>query len=370
MRASRILIATTAFLAGLSLCVAAPAGARTSKPDPRPAVTVLTRDVEGTASNLEVRKTTVLVADGPSPGLIGKVRRDGTVKTLIETDADLSGLAVSRNGRYLAYTYLTGGGPPYRTLTSGLTIVGPGGVTVKADALAYENTHNPDRTIEYGIGPANASQCVLDELMKVTLGIYYNGLAESRPKSVAAYGKDFILVDSAANTLLRITRSGKISTLAVLPPQPFTLTAAFAAEHALGECVVGLTFNLEAAPTDVEVGKDGDLYVTTTTWALWNVDVGARGSVYRVNPSNGAAERLVTGLDEPTNLALSGGRIYITEHGAGRISVVRAGKVSEYLPLPGAISIEAGAHGALYVGTDFTGPGSIVKIDTRRGVRR
>lgn len=276
---------------------------------------------------------------------------------------------MSRNGKYLAYTYLTGGGPPYQTLTSGLAIVGPGGVTAKADAFAYENTYNPDHSIEYGVGRSNASPCVLNELMKATLAVYYNGLAESRPRSVAAYGRDFILVDSAANTLLRITNSGKISTLAVLPPQPVTLTAEFAAEHALADCVVGLTFNLEAAPTDVEVGKDGKLYVTTTTWTPFNLDVGGRGSVYRVDPSNGKAELLASGLAEPTNLALSGGRIYITEHGAGRISVVKHGKLSEYLTLPGAISIEAGRHGSLYVGTDFTGPGSIVRIDTHKGRR-
>lgn len=364
----RILIITTAFVAGLSLSVAAPASAHTARPGPTPRITVLTRDVES-AYNLEVRKGSVLVADSGFPGLIGRVRPDGTVETLIDTGADPSGIALSRNGRYLAYTYLTGGGPPYRTLTSGLKIAGPGGVTVTADAFAYENVNNPDRIIEYGVGRANATPCVLNELMKVTLAVYYNGHAESRPRSVAAYGKDFILVDSAANTLLRITNSGTISTLAVLPPQPVTLTAAFAAEHALADCVVGLTFNLEAAPSDVEVGADGFLYVTTTTWTPFNLDVGGRGSVYRVDPSTGKAELLASGLAEPTNLALSGGNIYITEHGAGRISVLKHGKVSEYLPLPGAVSIEA-RHGSLYVGTDFTGPGSIVRIDTRKGGRR
>ena len=78
---------------------------------------------------------------------------------------------------------------------------------------------------------------------------------------------------------------------------------------------------------------------------------------------------LVSGLDEPTNLARSGGRICVTEHGAGRIAVVKRGKVSEYLPLPGAISIEAGKRGTLYAGADFTGPGSIIRLETRERSR-
>lgn len=96
---------------------------------------------------------------------------------------------------------------------------------------------------------------------------------------------------------------------------------------------------------------------------------GPRGSLYRVDPSNGQAVPLASGLDEPTNLAISGGRIYITEHGPGRISVLAHGKVSAYLSLPGAVSIEAGTHGSLYVGTDFTGPGSIVRIGTHKARR-
>jgi hypothetical protein len=205
--------------------------------------------------------------------------------------------------------------------------------------------------------------------MKLTLAVYYNGFAESRATSVAAYGKDFVLADSAANTLLRITTSGKISTLAVLPPQPLEITAGFATQHGLADCVVGLTYNLEAAPSDIEVGRDGYLYVTTTAFVPQTFDVGPRGSLYRVNPSDGKAVLLASGLDEPTNLAISGGRIYITEHGAGTVSVLTHGKVAKYLSLPGAVSIESGKHGSLYVGTDFTGPGSIVRIDNHRGWR-
>jgi hypothetical protein len=49
---------------------------------------------------------------------------------------------------------------------------------------------------------------------------------------------------------------------------------------------------------------------------------------------------------------------------------VRRGSVSEYVALPGALAIEAGKHGSLYAATLFTGPGSVVRIDTRTGGHR
>lgn len=96
---------------------------------------------------------------------------------------------------------------------------------------------------------------------------------------------------------------------------------------------------------------------------------GLRGSLYRVNPWNGKAKELASGLAGPTNLAITGAKIYVTELDAGRISLVERGKVCEYLPLPGALSIEAGRHGALHAGTLYTGPASVVKIDTHKGWR-
>ncbi len=366
MRVASIITVTTALVAGLSVAAAAPAGAHTPKPAPKPSVTVLSTAVE-MPYNLEVRRGKLLVADSRVDGLIGKVIADGTVTTLIAPAKGVSGLALSRNGKYLAYTYLIGAGPPAQTIASGVIINGPGSITATADVFAYEKANNPDHGVTYGI--PNAGQCVIEELMKVSIPAYYNGLDESYPASVATYGRDFVVADTRANTLLRVTRSGVISTLAVLPPQPLTFTADIAARLGLASCVVGLTYNFEAAPTDVEVGGDGYLYVTTRAGGPAGLDLGARGKVYRVNPRTGVAKELADGLSGPTNLALSGGRIFVAELDAGRISVVQRGNVREYVALPGALAIEAGKHGLLYAATLFTGPGSVVRIDTRKGGR-
>jgi len=374
MRRARILTAFTAIVVGASMIIPTPAGAHANKPGPStPRVRVLTTAVEQ-PYGLEVRHGKVLVADRivRSPvlsGEIGKVNADGTVTSLISPADGVRGLALSRDGKYLAYAYQIAAGPPAHTIASGVIINGPGGSTTTADAFAYEVANNPDHGIRYGVDPALASPCVIEELGKVYLYAYYNGITESDAYSVAAYRMDFILADTGANTLLRVTRSGKISTLAVLPPQPMVFTPELASSLGMDACVVGLTFNLEAAPSDVEVGRDGNLYVTTLANVGGGIDLGPRGSLYRVNPRTGKVTLLASGLAGPTNLAISRGKIYITELNAGRISTVSHGTVSEYLPLPGALAIEADRRGFLYASTLYTGPASVVKIDTRRGRR-
>ena len=88
-----------------------------------------------------------------------------------------------------------------------------------------------------------------------------------------------------------------------------------------------------------------------------------------MNPWNGKVKEVATGLLGATNLALSGGKIYVAELFAGRISVIKHGLVAEYLPLPGALAVEAGRGGTLYAATGITGPPSIVRIDTHKGWR-
>jgi len=370
---SRILIATTVFLAVVSLSFTAPAAAHTGTPKPGPTAAVLTTAVTS-PNNLEVRKGHVLVADSYIDGVIGRVNADGTLTPVVSPADGVTGLAVSRDGT-LAYSYTIARGPPVHVIASGLVIKGSGGSTVTADTFAYERAINPDHGVLYGI--PNANRCVIDALWPMRIPAYFTGRDDSGARSVAAYGRDFIVADAGGNTLLRITRAGKISVLAILPPQPLTFTAELAAKYGLPECVVGLTYNFEPVPTDVEVGKDGYVYVTTRAGGPDGLDLGARGKVYRVNPYNGEAKELASGLAGATNLALSGGRIYVVEADAGRISVLKRGVVSAYLNLPGVVAVEGGAHGSLYASTEWTAvtpdgsllQPSVVRISIHKGWR-
>lgn len=364
MRVARILIATTALAAGASLIIATPAGAHTNKPLPTPTTTVLTTAV-GAPFNLEVRHGSILVADG-GPGIIGKVKSDGTVKTIVSGAEGASGVALSHGGRFLAYTH-TVGGPPAGITASGVTIEGPRAFKATADTLAYEKAKNPDKVNRYGL--ADPSQCTVDpNAPEGVPPLSYTGAIDSHAYSLTAFGKGFVLADAGANALLRISRTGKISTLAVLPPQPAKVTKEAAAAFGL-ICSGDVTYNFEPVPTDVEVGGDGYLYVTTLPGGPEDPSFGARGKVYRVNPWNGKVKEVASGLAGATNLAISGGKLYVAEAFAGRISVIKHGLVAEYLPLPGALAVEAGRDGTLYAATGIFGPPSIVRIDTHKGWR-
>jgi len=363
MRVVRILIATTALVAGASLIIATPAGAHTTKPAPTPTTKVLTTAV-GAPFNLEVRHGNILVADGA--GLIGKVKSDGTVKTLVSDVTGASGVALSPGGKYLAYTHTVGGEPPAGITDSGVTIAGPRAFLAKADTLAYEKANNPDKVNHYGL--SDPSQCTVDPQNPQAPPLSYTGAIDSHAYSLTAFGNSFVLADAGANALLRISRTGKISTLAVLPPQPAQVSKEAAAGAGL-ICSGDVTYSFEPVPTDVEVGGDGFLYVTTLPGGPEDPSFGARGKVYRVNPWNGKAKEIATGLLGPTNLAISDGKIYVAELFAGRISVIRRGLVAEYLPLPGALAVEAGKGGTLYAATGIAGPPSVVRIDTHKGWR-
>ena len=176
-------------------------------------------------------------------------------------------------------------------------------------------------------------------------------MTDSHPYSVTAYGKrSWIVADAGGNDLLKVNRHGRVSTIAVLPAQPLLLTADIVAALGLPECATGLTYNFEAVPTDVEVGRDGYLYVTTLAGGPESPVLGGRSSVYRVNPRNGHVKLVATGFLGATNLALHRGKIYVSEFFAGQISVIKHGKPKLYLTLPGVASIESG-RGHLYAGT-------------------
>jgi hypothetical protein len=240
------------------------------------------------------------------------------------------------------------------------------GTHVHADTLAYEQANNPDSVNTYGIAHPTACQ---SDLLAPLGGANYTGLIDSHAYSLAAWGHKWLVADAGGNDLLSVDGRGNISTVAVFPPQKIKITQAFLdANFPPGtdtSCLVGARYGFEPVPTDVEVGRDGFLYVTTLPGGAEDDSLGANGAVWRVNPRTGAVCKIASGFLGATNLALSHGKIYVTELFAGRVSLVKGHHARPYVDLPGAVSIEAGRHGTLYAGTldpTFQGPGSIVRI--------
>lgn len=363
----RTLVVAVSAAAGIALAVPASATAHDNRAA-SPTVTVLNGDV-GAPFNLDVSHRGILVADG-GPGQISKLNHgDGSLTTVVPDVVGASGVATSRWA--LAYTSTTTDPDTFVNTAASVTIKYRNGHTVNADTLAYETAHNPDAVNTYGI--AHPTQCQSDLLAPLG-GASYTGQIDSHAYTLAAWGHRWLLADAGGNDILSVDGRGHIRTVAVLPPQRIKITQAFLdANFPPGtdtSCLVGARYGFEPVPTDVEVGHDGFLYVTTLPGGAEDDSLGANGAVWRVNPRNGHVWKIASGFLGATNLALARGHIFVSELFAGRVSMVRHGHARPYVDLPGAVSVEAGPHGRLYAGTlDLSGqgPGSIVRINRIHG---
>ena len=170
------------------------------------------------------------------------------------------------------------------------------------------------------------------------------------------------VADAAGNDILKVSKSGKISTYFVLRPQKIVVTADVAAGVGLPDCTIGKTYAFEPVPTDVEVKSNGSLIVSMLPGGPEDACLGARGAVIRV-AGDGEFANLASGFLGATNVAIGkGGRIYVAELFANRVSVLRDGVISTVADLPSPAGVEY-ANGTLYVSTDVFGNGSVVTID-------
>ena len=356
----RAVFACTALAARAALSFATPAGAATTHRHPHaPSVQVLSSDLTA-PYQLDAAHGSIFVGDGGTSSV--KKYSHGRLSTLAQgpSDGNVSGVAVNRRGD-LAYTSSVG--DENGITVSQLTVQPRYGRSFTVDLKGYEAAHNPDAGISYGIDNPTECQAAAFEPLG---GATYEGLVDSHAYAVTAAGRDsWIVADAGGNDLLKVDRHGRVSTIAVLPRQATTITAAAAAGLGLPDCVVGAVYNFESVPTDVEwAGRD--LVGSLLPGGPEDPSLGARGSVYRVSPSSGHASFVAGGFLGATNVAVGPrDRIYVAELFAGKISVIDHGTVKPYADLPGALSL-VWSKGALYAGTigneDPPAPGTLVRI--------
>jgi hypothetical protein len=262
------------------------------------------------------------------------------------------------------------GAPPQGQPVTTLERVLPNGDTrVIARLDDYEASVNPDQVNSYGFSgltPACAAQ--LPPGVIPGGGQPYSGDLNSNPYAVAIAPGGYYVADAGANAILHVSMSGSIRTVAVLPPQPpqevtpelvEVFNAGLAAEGittGLPSCVIGASYVGEPVPTDVELGPDGLLYVTTLPGFP---ELPGSGSVYRIDPrvAGGNPQLAFTGFTGATDLAVApDGTVYVAELFGGQVSRATAtGPVPvAQLPLPAAVEWSGGK---LYVTYDvFPGP--------------
>lgn len=210
----------------------------------------------------------------------------------------------------------------------------PGKAKKVADLLAFEKAKNPDRKVSYGA--QGLDQSCLDQLADVPpeLGVLpHHGVVESHPYAVASTRKAYYVADAGANDILRVTRKGKVSVVAVLPPFTRPITAEDVAgdpsttEDDLPDCLVGHSYVSEPVPTDVEVGPRGRLYVTTLPGGLGLG--GPFGSLYRIDPRTKRVRVVMSGLVSPTGIAVTPkGDVFVAQLFPGMIGKIKSGSTT------------------------------------------
>jgi hypothetical protein len=295
-------------------------------------------------------------------GVLTRVGRRGQQDIATNPGGEIAGVDVDDGAVFYATTNADPDtGEP---IAAGLNRIRRGSSSVVADLLAYERSQNPDQHTTYGF-QSIPTECAAN--WPAELGpTSYTGIVESHPYAVAVDDHLRYVADAAANAILEVGRNGHIRTVAVLPPQPSMISAEAAAANGLPACVAGLTYNFEAVPTDVEIGHDGMLYVTTLPGGPEDPSFGARGAVYRVNPRTGAVRQLANGLAGATNLALGRhGDIFVTELFGGRVSRIVNGLPVTVIELPTPAALEY-ADGKLYVAFNVFDSGTVATIEFHR----
>jgi hypothetical protein len=273
---------------------------------------------------------------------------------------EIAGVDALGNGTVFYTTSIGGSEESPPTSTQLRRVLPNGHVSTLADLLTYEQTFNPDQVNTYGL--VGATPDCLAQWPAEAGPSSYTGIIDSHPYSVAIAPGGVYVAEAAGNDILRVTRNGTISTVAVLPPQPTVITADTAAANGLPDCTIGLTYNFEPVPTDVEVGPHGTLYVSLLPGGPEDPSLGARGSVYTVDPSTGATHKVAGGFAGATNLALGpNGTIYVSELFADEIAVVSGGSTVDTIALSQPAAVEY-ARGELYASTDVFGNGAVVTI--------
>jgi hypothetical protein len=228
----------------------------------------------------------------------------------------------------------------------------PGGKPKKlANLWKHEKTDNPDGDQAYGfegLDPACAAQ------MPPEIPASYTGILESHPYGSAVHKAVTYVADAAGNTIVSVKPNGKVRTVAVLPPVPVVITAEAAAANKLPACTVGKTFAFEPVPTDVEVGKNGWLWVTLLPGGPEDGSTGAQGRLVKVKAKTGAVREVASGFAGATGVAVAdNGDVYVAQLFGGQVSRIKAGsttaKTYAEVMMPAAVEW---ADGDLYVSTE------------------
>ena len=327
---SSLALLSAAALTG-SLALAAPAQAAPQRADGE----TLASHMVSALSLAVAKDGTVYASDNFVGSLVGLKGKAAPYQVYQSTEKNAEVGAVSTYAKKVTFT-ITG-----KKKVVMQWKVGDAKAHMFANVGAYEEKKNPDKGQSYGLLNPTA-ECVASWPVKQAGPPTYTGVVDSHPYSTYTTSKGVYVGEAAGNDILWIDNSGKIKTVAVLPTTDVVITADAVAELHLSPACVGTTYRLEPVPTDIELGPDGWLYVSSLPGGPESAALGANGRVYKVNPKTGAYKMVATGFIGTVDLAVANnGDIYVAELFAGQISKIKKGshtaKPFLTVAMPGAV---------------------------------
>jgi hypothetical protein len=212
------------------------------------------------------------------------------------------------------------------------------------DLAALEKKENADGGIQYGF--RNLPAACAAQLPK-DVPVSYKGDVDSHPYGIEVAGTKVYVADAGANSIVSVNvKSGKTKTVAVLPARPHRVTAAQAAALQMPACIVGHTYRFESVPTDVTVGPDGWLYVSSLPGGPEDPALGPRGAVFRVNPDTGQVRLFADRVMSPTGIETDAdGNVYVASlFGKGVLRIDDDDRKQRVL-LPAALAADVDLRG-------------------------
>jgi len=233
-----------------------------------------------------------------------------------------------------------------------------GSLTELSNVWSYEKQANPDGKQTYGF-KGLSRKCKRAFPKKMRFLLPYKGIQESHPYATYVDGGTTYLADAAANAIFAV-EGESIRTVAVLPAVKVKATKKAVKRFKLPKCTIGKTLRLEPVPTDVEMGPDGNLYVTSLPGGPEDDSLGMNGAVYRIDLATGKSSRFVEGLLSPVGLAIEpDGTAYVSMLFPSVIMKQELGgqpEVFAEVPFPGDVEY---ADGYVYASeTDLMNDGS------------
>jgi hypothetical protein len=344
MRTRHVLAATAALALVGSAAGAALTGA-TAAPahhKAKPTVTAVAKKLVGPLSVAQAPDGTRYWADSFA-GQLYKQTPAGVVSVIYASKRHGAD-GVSADGGVLRFVT----GSPDNKSGGVWTLDAAGAPVLLGDTFKYEKQANPDGKFQYGF--LKTPKSCLSQVPKEAGPPAYSGHKETHSYAVATANGISYVADAGANAILALSPTGVFSTVAALKPVKLTVTADAAKANGLPDCTIGKKYAVEAVPTDVEVGPDGQLYVTSLPGGPEDPSLGLNGRLLKIDPTTGKVTTVADGLLSPTGVAVaSNGDIYVAQLFLGEISKIAAGssKVKTYLHVPLPAAVEATPTGLL-----------------------